>query len=234
MTLVQSEPKKLYIRVDEQWWQPWANTMAYYPLDSTNTVNDMKGSWTAYNLVNSNITFWVYQWVDCAYFNSANSKSWLYYNLSTQIIPNTAFTWNCWMYKISNSSYNPRLCSSYSGNPYWILMNSSWKIVLWSTSSTNWYDIPAWVRVMFTVTWSFSNWQFSIYENSIPVKTVSWTWYNNGYWLNIGWLDANGSSSETSDKFNWYMSRWILENKIWQQDEITNYFLSTKSLYWIN
>jgi len=32
MTLVQTEPKKIYIRV-KAWWKTWANTIAYFPLE---------------------------------------------------------------------------------------------------------------------------------------------------------------------------------------------------------
>lgn len=58
------------------WWTPWANTVAYYPLNSTSQWNDMKGMGTAYNLATSHTapTYWTYQWVDCAYFNWSSTE----------------------------------------------------------------------------------------------------------------------------------------------------------------
>lgn len=223
----------IYYFEEYSWFVPWENTVAYYPLTSTDTINDMKWHWTAYNLTNRNISFWTYQWVDCAYFNSANSVSWLYYQ-NTQIIPNSSFTWSCRLYKISNSTDNPRLCSSYSWNPYWILMNNSWNIVCWTTSSTDGYNIPGWERHNRVITWSFTNWTYKLYKDGVLVKQWSWSWYSNWVWLNIWWLDSQNSSSRTSDKFNWYMSKWILENIIWTDDVIMDNYLADRHLYWIN
>ena len=47
---------------------PWSSTIAYYPLNSSTTVNDMSGN--GYTLTNDWASFWTYGWVDCAYFGA--------------------------------------------------------------------------------------------------------------------------------------------------------------------
>jgi len=214
-----------------EWYIPTDDTVAYYPLTSKTTTLDL--AYNCYHFdVNNNITFWEHQWVDCWYWNSANASSWLWETSWVQIIPNANFTWRCWIYKISNSTDNPRLCSSYGGNPYWILMNNSWNIVCWSTSNTDWYPIPAWERHQYIITWSFSGWSYKLYVDWELVKTWSWSWYNNGVWLSVFGHDSQGSSSGTSDKFNWYLSEWLLERRQWSEGEVKQDFENTKAPYW--
>lgn len=218
----------IYLHKVKSRWQPGENTLAYYPLNSTSTVNDMKTSWTKYNLTNYNILFGTYQWVDCAYFNSANSRSWLYYSW-TQIIPSWDFTWNVWMYLISTSTDNPRLCSSYVWwNNYWVLLNSSWNIVVWSTSSTTWIPTTTGWWHLYTVVWNFSQWSYKWYVDWVLSNTWSWTWISSWTWLNIWWFDNAWSWSATSDKLNWYLSERILENKKWSDDDVMDYYMLTK------
>ena len=45
------------------------------------------------------------------------------------------------------------------------------------------------------------------------------------------WNIADGSLNR---HFQWGMSNVIVENKTWTQQEISDYFDSTKSLYWIS
>lgn len=213
-----------------EWYRPTDDTVAYYPLNSKTTVKDL--AYNCYHFdVNHNITFGEHQWVDCWYGNSANSSSWLWRTSWIQI-PNANFTWRCWIYKISNSTANPRFCSSYGGNPYWILMNTSWNIVCWSTSNTDWYPIPAWERHQYIITWSFSGWSYKLYVDWELVKTRSWSWYNNGAWLSVFGHDNQGSSSDTSDKFNWYLSEWLLEQRQRTAEEALKDFESMKANYW--
>ena len=81
MTLVQTEPKKIYIRVDEQWWQPWANTLCYYTFD--NTLAD--ASWNHANASNvSSCTFTgAYTWSTKKVLNKPN---WSYISLPATIL----------------------------------------------------------------------------------------------------------------------------------------------------
>ena len=86
MVWTQQEPKKIYIWVEyTSPFTPWANTVAYYPLTSSTTVNNQVSGGT--NLTNSNVVFWVANGVDCATIsgNSTTSNhgpsSYLYNNL---------------------------------------------------------------------------------------------------------------------------------------------------------
>lgn len=209
---------------------PTASTSVYYPMWVKSTVWDYWYYRRDLN-VNRNITFMDYNWVKCAYSNPSNSKSALYYTPNVQIIPNSSFTRRCWLYYNGTSTDNPRLCSSYLWNPYWILVNNSWTMVCWTASNSEWVDLRVWWWHLYTITWSFSSWRFKAYLDWELVNTWTWGWYNNGYWLTIFWHDSDWSSSATSDKFNWYASEYMLENREWSTREIKKDYLDTKKYY---
>lgn len=233
--------KKFY--PEENWkkiwrtdWKPNAHTKAYYPLTSQTTTYDMKTSWTLYNLSNNNVSFWVYQWVDCAQFSPNTSSSytylWLYYNWE-QVINNSWFTWVCWMYHYWFVRDNPRLCSSYSGNPYWILLKTSTgNIVSWTADENNWYPFDNWAWHLRSVTWSFTPSHFKLYKDWELVKEWSWANTSMSTWLNIWWPDSWSYSRYWSDKYNWLMSEYIVEDIIRSDDNEKDYYNQTKSLYW--
>lgn len=237
MEIVQSSDEAMLIIIsnDEAMsyleWTPDSDTIVYYPFTSETTINDMKESWTKYNLTNRNVVFWTYQWADCAYINPSNYTVWMYYSW-TQIIPRWDFTWFGRLYQIWTSSANPRICSSYSWSPYWILINSSWTMVVWSSSNSNWFNVITWERHLYAVVGNCSTWSYKWYIDWELVKEWSWSWFTIWAWLTIWWHDSQGWASWTVDKFNWYMWRFWLEN--WQKSAayIKDFFDKTKRYYW--
>lgn len=209
------------------WRQPWVNTIAYYPLDSTNTVNDLSGN--NYTLTNSNVTFWTNAWVDCASFSSASTRlEWAITTIPTWASART-FSWWFYLNWYSNSWGN-------------IFMK-------YGTDNTrqNWYPYIA----------NSSNHYFGLgmyddIESTTPCST--WTWYNfvcvydwtdcilyvNGQQIDSGAKVLNTQLSNLtiwwagSDYINGYMSQLIIEDVAWTGTEVSDYYDQTKWNYWIS
>lgn len=247
MTLVQSKPKsikiwttnikKVTIRpwwVEKQirpdnWWQPWANTLLYMPLNSTDTYTDK--SWNSRTTTNTNVSFWTYQWVNCWYFNWTSAH--------IQITP---FTFSSelslliWLYPVWYTSwYDGKIFdarrSSYAftsryglfGETTWISWYINWtqtfvtdvsnKRVLFAMTSENGsqtYQV-LWDNIDTTTTSSLS------FSSFTPLKINLWNEYDNG----------------APRYYEWWMSECILESKIRTAQEISDYYNLTKWKYWL-
>lgn len=198
-------------------WTPWANTLAYYPLTATTTTNDMKGSWTLYNLENyNNVAFWTYAGVSCASFTWNNMI--LYYTEFP-----ARWTWDttmsCWMYTTSN--------------------NQQYVMTYWFEASTalvmqirNWYIDPNIAPV------SLNNWHnivYSVTNSNLKMYVDGTQVYNASYPVSMTksiWLWRQ-TFTETNN-YLWYLSEVIIESKWWTQSEVTSYYNSTKANYWIS
>lgn len=82
-----------------------------------------------------------------------------------------------------------------------------------------------------------------------PVNTTTWVWYHFAYWWgnqtmiayvnwNLVWSVANGNPNlSTTRKFVDYLnitvSELIWESRVWSADEVSAYYNSTKSKYWL-
>ena len=232
--------QKIYIwqtqvRPSGWWWHPWANTVAYYPLDSTNTVNDL--SWNNYTLTTShtNPTFWTYQWVDCASFNGSNTElktvsvnPWTYWS---------SFTVSCWVYGTATWDRVP-ICNVYY-NSTWlnrqIRAHSSWSSIF-EFNGTSWTNTSFWIsanaqawhNLLFTANGN----NITTYVDGAQVATGTNTKWNNNWTFTIwcGWDEADGYFWW----FNWWLSNVIVENKVWTVDEVSEYYNQTKANYWIS
>lgn len=230
--------KEAYVwttKVRPSWWQPWANTIAYYPLTTSSTVNDMKWTWPLYNLTNNgNATFWTYGWVDCVYINNnssvrnplSNSSLW------SQLI-NTAFTYSLWVN------------TTYVNAERWILScnNGSWNedrsiAVMWD-ATFRFYINSGGLNFAFTSTVSANTWYYivatfdwtnmKIYLNWALCQTRP-SWYSEETWQTF-WIWPKHPAQNNG--FVWYVSNVIVERGAWIQKKITDYFRQTKATYWI-
>ena len=216
-------------------FNPWVNTLAYYPLSSTTTVNDM--SWNNRNLTNTNVTFGTYQWVDCAYFswNGCQLR-----NTSFPDVRSTDWTVACWSYFVWNgSTWNGNLDEilwRWGGNT-WVRFDcygstsSYLKFLLsWCYPEYNLKDVSSWV---FTV----STYNATTYDRKFYVNwQLQWTWswqMNSNYVNYFTFSNTQDNSSSTSKRWKWWASGLIVENKIWTEQEILNYYNQTKSNYWL-
>lgn len=216
--------------------QPGVNTIAYYPLDSTNTVNDKTTNhYDLTNYVNDHpVLFWTYQWVDCAYFDEhcALGRSW------NPLTWHPELTMSLWCYRLwQTKGYNQNLVGLWSTNAtnaiiLW-LNHSGYNLYLgWRTNDRNtWYTLStgSWTNVIATYDGGTT---VKIYINNQSPITLSvtqytlWNWYINIWsWV---WQQADG------DSFYWYISNVIIEDKARSAQEISDYYNQTKSLYGIS
>lgn len=219
--------KEVYVwttKVRPTWWQPWANTIAYYPLTSETTTTDKK--WN-YNLTNSwNITFGINQWVNCASFNyNWNLTVSNFYNLSQ------------WDYTVSIRAY--KLTQQWSWDRYVYCIGD--RSTRWWTSAIEydnsrlrfamWYDdidasVNPWnQRVNVLITYVKSSKTQAIYVNWEQkwTRTATYTHTLPDLTLYIWWPSTN--------LWTGYLSNVIIENKTRTSQEIADYYNLTKWNY---
>ena len=208
----------------EYQWMPWANTLAYRPLNSTTTVNDT--SWNNNNLTKSgNVGFQVYADacnVDCAYapwtltyttFPASNTiLFWSFVPTTTTgtIIPVAQIGWNVIQFNSSNKQIRYRYVnySWWTGTWDWFNCDIHGKrVLMWYTRDTTVPNITFFIKG----SWIDSTETYTSY----PII--------NAYTLTF----SNGS-------YNTYLSAALAEDKTRTAQEVTDYYNRTKWLYWIN
>lgn len=109
------------------WWQPWVNTVAYYPLTSTTTTSDESGNW--HTLSNHSVQFWTYNWVDCANCNIVYSHS----NNNISIYVNWVSYYNGWVSYNIKTGYTAIWCWVNYENPViWNFSNVIFENIWWT------------------------------------------------------------------------------------------------------
>jgi len=210
------------------WWKPWANTIAYYPLNSTDTISDK--SWNNYNLTNSWWVFWTYQGVDCWLFSGSNRA---YTSISALPTWDADRTLLCWVYITQASGAEWDIIgwgtnsvgqdsSFWYHNVWWIWFRRDGNDAL--DQSAGWYMWNNWMLL----TWVKSSAWMYFYVNGVQkgyssyTMSTSWTTFSVGQWN----INSNNSTL--------YISEAIVENKARTADEVSAYFNQTKSKYWIS
>jgi hypothetical protein len=204
----------------EKKWKPWANTIAYYPLNSTTTVNDMSGN--NRNLTNNWATFGTYQWISCVYWNANMQR------LTTPSLGQvkTISFWTNWSW-VEASTWS-LYSVLFSWNKVWTLLyfNSQSKMRLYDTTTdldTTTYKTNQWYHI--TVVYDniakmYINWVLDLQWTNTPVLWTDLIYLFRFYWT---WT--------TLDWYSWWMSELILENKARTAQEVLNYYNLTKSNY---
>ena len=217
----------VYIYKDWE-WEPWSNTIAYYPLESNG--NDF--SWNSRNGTEYNMTYTTKDWILCAYFNWSDwyiglPWFWTLSSLTVSLWTNSSYSWS--------ASNTPFSTWPTTDNANFQIYNNADEVAAsrwnWSNSDyqsthTDWTD---WIWHNIIVT-NWNSW-FKIYidsvlkANSNVVRTVK---SDNGhcfiwYWTSWWWI-----------YYLWYISNVIVEDKVWEAQEVQDYYDSIKSLYWIS
>lgn len=213
--------------------QPWANTLAYYPLTSSTTTSDMKWSWTAYNLTNNWVSFGTYAGVSCAYFPNSTAWSdtnyWLY---TTAFWMSTDMTVSLRFYQISFPNTHSCQFQFWTGTRNYVLwtwINSSWDVCLWAWQSANesiviWKGTYQWEWHYMTVTKSWTN--FTLFIDKEQITTLS---FSNAVPQRFNlWAQP----VDRSDLYG-YLSEVIVETVAWDADRISDYYNYTKANYWL-
>lgn len=240
-----TNPSKIYVgdtqvskvfvgntQVRPTWWQPWANTVAYYPLDSTNTINDL--SWNSRNLTKEdpygNVQFWTNDNVDCCYMNWGRLKFSSMPSISSWTILLYINTHN------SSNNTNAAIIDRQFNSTY-----SYWALKLYSS----WTDINYYYPTALNSVWNYqmnntkTTWilwtmvkdgsSYKIYNNDTLVETKSWYGGNTSSTFYIGQDGQNGSYYYCGS-----ISNVIIEDRVWTTQEIQDYFNETKANYWIS
>ncbi len=247
VNLTEKEIKRITIRpngtekqIRPAWWAPWANTLAYYPLNWD--FNDYSGN--NRNLTNSWVTFvswWLWQ---VASFASGNNA---YYQNNSLFNTASPFTYNVWVNASSIPSWY-----YYSVHPYysvlvwwqdgstitshckdlWLCLSNKAIGYCWSwTDYMNWWTINTNTRYNLVFTYD-GNTSKVLYVNWIQVATetisaFSITYSNARITLSKSWNAYN------TQPFVWQLSNVIVEDKVRAATEVSDYYNLTKWNYWL-
>lgn len=222
----------------EQWWHPWADTLIYLPLNSTNLLSDLSGKGN--NFTNAwDVTFTTVSWVDSWHFPQTNTW-YAYVNNLTLGENRTMCFWRYW------TSFGKRNIISSDVSHYWKIgnenatdLNCDWGVISWQTYIKS--DTPpsmswAWHYITYTFeVESASLIRYKAYMDWVLYKEITWT--SRQSMASIAWkfyLGWDCYNSSTDRFFNWNLSNFIIENKVWTAQEIADYYDLTKWDYWIS
>lgn len=229
--------KNLVYEAPDTWFKPWADTVAYYPLTSDSTVNDMSWNWYTLSVRNSTPTFWTWQGVDCVYFNGSND--WLYNASVTSDVFWDNATFSFWLYSDWGWYRVPFASEQWTSSSalYWL-----WLFTVYDPTYTvrNWRwnsyaDVASSVPVSSSQRYHIlitreGGTKFSVYVNNELKGTNNigsrWNWAILYLWH---YMERNSFVA----RYKWWMSDFIIEKKVWAEEERTNYFNQVKAKYWL-
>ena len=218
---------------------PWANTLAYYPLQKD--VNDYSWNWR--NWTNYNVTFSD----GIATFNGSYSS--IVVPSADRQKPTSNFTISAWARPTSwthTGSWKPMFIVTkwqfYANTEqdffYWLAITDENKYAFW------------WIATWISDDWDTYPWEsttaVNLNERNLYTLTNNWTTktlYLNGVQIKQATADTTDSSSSipivigdayfnnNHGYFNWNISEVILENKTRTQQDILDYYNQTKGIY---
>ena len=219
------------------WWQPWANTVAYYPLTSQTTVNDQ--SWNSNTLTNVGVSFITYNGVSCARitWNTDDDHSpvaYLYWNISWLPTWANPRTYSLWIYQdnaasLKNATYIFQWMASYNNMVYvaqWVDWGGNAFISQYGAWS-NTIPPTIWQRHNIVVVYDWS--KFVYYMNAVEKIVWTYTIDTSGDKFSIWWASENLAWNS----FNWAFSNVILEDTARTAQEVEDYYNLTKDNYWL-
>lgn len=218
---------------DNQWWQPWVNTIAYYPLNWD--ANDY--SWNGYHMsAVSTVTYeTLSSWIQVAKTNNSQ--------LQVDNFPSFAqnITVLLWVQQYQNTT-------GYHNMWYWVRWANSqswdsdgvsklvhswpsqwWGVRIFMYTNTNTIATPSFTDLTWnlrTVTYNNSTQEMSLYKNNTMVgQAQSWGTPYSSLWYFCLWVIWYWWNSKL------YLSNCIVENKVRTAQEIADYYNQTKANY---
>lgn len=199
---------------------PWANTIAYYPLTSTTTVNDE--SWNSLNMTNASMTFGINGGVNCW-----NSRNGYIYRNDLIFSWTWNFTINLYAYReVSWITWENLIFMGDSGgyNSLWMLVhNGKLGTAWWNNDHDSSYTVNLGEWHNFVLTRSGTTWTLYVDGTSVDTWTV---WFNP-----TSWKTSIGTWQWFSGYRPWFISEVILEDKARTEQEIADYYNWTKWNY---
>lgn len=223
--LVQHELQNAYIGEYIPPREPWSNTLLYMPLDSD--LRDLSSYNRTASITNGTISYHTVWGVECAHPTFTGRI-----NIPMTDFNNLAYTESIWVYAIWNTTWKYIF-----GNK-----NSSWSYidVTFVTDNSggnkraNYFGgdhisntvYTTWEWKLITVTRSWST--VKMYQNGVQFYTYS---YSNAY--AFASIDLF-SRSDYGQQRPWYAADFIVEKVCWTDDEVLNYYNSTKDKYGVS
>lgn len=212
----------------QSWWQPWANTIAYFPF-----INDKNNTISGSNISISSSNIWIttIDGIKCLYFDWSATQS-LNIWFRTQDIT-SVMVWIKWWYawqilEQRNTTWwdDDRKFIIGSNTIIYERYQSSSAHITWPTiSDTNWHCI--WIT-------EDSNWcKLFLDGNASAVATDSSTRtfsiLTTDTWI---WCRVNNGSSDLPA--TWYMGGLVLMDAAITVTDFLDYYNQTKWDYWIS
>lgn len=216
------ELQNAYIWEYQEWWQPWANTLAYFPFSTD--FNDVMGnktltvSWPTISWWYAEIT-WTYQYM------KLNSGIW-----GTDITVSLRYYYN------GNSPFNTLICRDGWGRHHllfpWTIsgFGTTWTLWFYNDYNAQWWYPSTWIATL----------------NTRNYITIVKSWTNEKIYLNgVLVLDSNDSFDNASNPIEiignsgtswnqwsiWLLSEVIFESVLWSAQEVADYYNQTKANY---
>lgn len=236
MVLLQKEIKRITIRPNgtekqiRPVWTPWANTILYIPMDtdfldhSGNNYQWDGWHWTySIQTVNGvNAWYWSWWYIRFTWLTDLKANSWTCCVwLKNLLTSNRRETYSYLSASNSNNAHSSTLITNWW--KYWAATNlyGSYDVISQTSwMNTNWHLV--------TTTCNGTN--LSIYVDNWQPYQASVTNNNNNFVLCDVW---SRNDVYTTQYRYWYLSKFIVENKVRTATEISDYYNFTKWNYWL-
>ncbi len=213
-------------------WQPWANCVAYYPLE--NDFNDY--SWHGYNLTNN----WIVLGTSADWYQWAYLESWHYAYTTDFDLPHLwnrtiAFWTGCqtlvqwsWTIAIFLSFYpytNVSDWIGYSTFNYstWWLGNLWWQ-EMWKWSADQPIDIGSIVDAnnmhSYVMTIDVDNSEFKFYKDAVLVSSST---VGSQNLRSSGFTVWSNQSTAAERNANGYVRQVVIDNSVWTAQDVLDY-----------
>lgn len=223
MVLVENSLKNAYI--GEYWWHPWANTLAYFPLEDdvldhvwSNTLSNPSNltKWTIWYNFNKKST-WPQVW--CTFTNWSVKFLSIWYKLNS-----VTWSWNSIVAEIEKYgavAYNSSHLESRLNNKIAVFSDSNWSLwgaVAWMSSNAR-HHLTVWCDGS----------KILISKDGVQETLYNWTGYT--WWGETVSLVREWTGSGNNITLNVDLSEFICESACRSAQEILDYYNLTKSTY---
>ena len=213
-------------------YKPTSNTLLYMPLDwdlyKSGTATTTATLWSN---ASWGTVLWDLKWLSLN--GTANS------NIIISWLPAFSdFTLNIWV-KLNNRDNDAMFVKRWNWNSagknlqFWMRKNQSYK-TMFNFFTYDQYgntSLNTNTRYNIIVTYNYSTKAKNIYLNWSNNWSTTSAWQIDFWTVDVYiWSNEDWSASVV----NWLMSNLIIENKEWSSTEVSNYYNSTKTLYWIS
>ena len=211
------------------WWQPWANTLAYYDFENDigTTMVNQASTWNTYDGT---------YYSTPSYWTTADGKKYLICNTNYWYTPIIPFdydnvTINIWLYNPTQNhewyTFGTGLWSYPAPNIFNTCYDGSMILGIWWGNTTLQLSSYYWWHLITLIADSSND---KIYIDGILVSTWS-NWYSSTNGYNIWIWTIYEQKHQTAKIFEWNFWAVMVEDKVRTATEISNYFNQTKSNY---